>query len=115
MQPWLTQIAQVNPPLFVEFLLDALHVALNEAVTSNVEHPDPVQKLLYVFQEKTEQGITSLMDALDLSHRPTFRRNYLNPACHPTRITIRRYRTKDTSPQDAQKHCRSVRVPAHFT
>ena len=65
---------------FVEFLLDALHVALNEAVTSNVEHPDPVQKLLYVFQEKTEQGITSLMDALDLSHRPTFRRNYLNPA-----------------------------------
>ena len=80
MQPWLTQIAQVNPPLFVEFLLDALHVALNEAVTSNVEHPDPVQKLLYVFQEKTEQGITSLMDALDLSHRPTFRRNYLNPA-----------------------------------
>ena len=58
----------------------ALHVALNEAVTSDVEHTDPVQKLLYVFQEKTEQGITSLMDALDLSHRPTFRRNYLNPA-----------------------------------
>lgn len=25
---------------FVEFLLDALHVALNEAVTSNVEHTD---------------------------------------------------------------------------
>ena len=69
---------------FVEFLRDALHVALNEAVTSNVDHTDPatdpVQKLLYVFQEKTEQGITSLMDALDFSHRPTFRRNYLNPA-----------------------------------
>ena len=73
---------------FVEFLLDALHVALNEAVTSNVEHTDPatdpdtdpVKKLLYVFQKKTEQGIASLMEALDLSHRPTFRRNYLNPA-----------------------------------
>ena len=73
---------------FVEFLLDALHVALNEAVTSNVEHTDPatdpdtdpVKKLLYVFQKKTEHGIASLMEALDLSHRPTFRRNYLNPA-----------------------------------
>ena len=41
---------------------------------------DPVKKLLYVFQKKTEQGIASLMEALDLSHRPTFRRNYLNPA-----------------------------------
>ena len=69
---------------FVEFLLDALHVALNEAVTSNVDHTapatDPVQKLLYVFQEKTEQGIASLMEKLGLSHHPTFRRNYLNPA-----------------------------------
>ena len=35
--------------------------------------------------------------------------------CPPTRITIRRYRTKDTPPQDAQKYCRNVRVPAHFT
>ena len=67
-------------------------MALNEAVTSNVEHTDPatdpgtdpgtdpVQKLLYLFREKTEQGIASLMEALDLNHRPTFRRNYLNPA-----------------------------------
>lgn len=65
---------------FVEFLLDALHVALNEAVTSNVDHTDPAQKLLHVFQEKTEQGIASLMEKLGLSHHPTFRRNYLNPA-----------------------------------
>lgn len=69
---------------FVEFLLDALHVALNEAVTSNVEHTDPatdpVQKLLPLFREKTEQGIATLMVALGLSHPPTFRRNDLNPA-----------------------------------
>ena len=65
---------------FVEFLLDALHVALNEAVTSNVEQTDPVKKLLYVFREKPEQEIATLMAALGLSHRPTFRRNYLNPA-----------------------------------
>ena len=62
----------------------ALHVALNEAVTSDVEHTDPatdpVKKLLYVFREKPEQGIATLMAALGLSHRPTFRRNYLNPA-----------------------------------
>ncbi len=73
---------------FVEFLLDALHVALNEAITSDVEHADPAtdpdtdpaKKLLYVFREKPEQGIATLMAALGLSHRPTFRRNYLNPA-----------------------------------
>lgn len=73
---------------FVEFLLDALHVALNEAVTSNVEHTDPatdpdtdpVQRLLYVFREKPEQGIASLMEKLGLNHKPTLRRNYLNPA-----------------------------------
>lgn len=72
---------------FVEFLLDALHVALNEVVSSDVEHTDPdtdpdtdpVQKLLYVFREKPEQGIANPMKALGLSHKPTFRRNYLNP------------------------------------
>ena len=66
----------------------ALHVALNEAVTSDVEHTDPatdpdtdpVKKLLYVFREKPEQGIATLMAALGISHRPTFRRYYLNPA-----------------------------------
>lgn len=69
---------------FVEFLLDTLHVALSEAVTSDVEHTDPVtdpvKKLLYVFREKPEQGIATLMEELGLSHRPTFRQNYLNPA-----------------------------------
>ncbi|WP_341462850.1 Fic family protein [Bilophila wadsworthia] len=72
----------------MEFLLDALHVALNEVVSSDVEHTDPdtdpdtdpVQKLLYVFREKPEQGIANPMKALGLSHKPTFRRNYLNPA-----------------------------------
>ena len=73
---------------FVEFLLDALCVALSEAVTSNEERTDPVtdpdtdpvQRLLYTFQTKSEQGIASLMKELGLSHRPTFRQNYLNPA-----------------------------------
>lgn len=73
---------------FVEFLLDALNVALNEVVTSGTEctdpvtdpDTDPVKKLLYVFREKPEQGIASLMEKLGLNHKPTFRRNYLNPA-----------------------------------
>lgn len=72
----------------MEFLLDALCVALSEAVTSNEERTDPVtdpgtdpvQRLLYTFQTKSEQGIASLMKELGLSHRPTFRQNYLNPA-----------------------------------
>ena len=63
-------------------------MALNEVVSSDVEHTDPdtdpdtdpVQKLLYVFREKPEQGIANPMKALGLSHKPTFRRNYLNPA-----------------------------------
>lgn len=59
---------------FVEFLLDALHVALNEAITLDVEQPDPatdpdtdpVQRLLHLFREKPEQGIASLMEKLGL-------------------------------------------------
>ena len=62
-------------------------MALNEAIISDVEHTDPVtdpdtdpvKRLLYVFREKPEQGIASLMEKLELSHKPTFRRNYLNP------------------------------------
>lgn len=87
MQPCLRQTARVNPPHLWSSCY-ALHVALNEAVTSDVEHTDPatdpdtdpVKKLLPLFREKPEQGIASLMEKLGLSHKPTFRRNYLNPA-----------------------------------
>ena len=39
----------------------------------------PTERLLYVLSDKTLSA-TELMDRLGLSHKPTFRKNYLNPA-----------------------------------
>jgi Fic family protein len=59
---------------FVEFMLQALCDAIGEAVTTN-----QVRRLLEVVGNK-ELNSTDLMHALGLSHKPTFRKNYLNPA-----------------------------------
>lgn len=65
---------------FVEFLLDALHVALNEAVTSNVEHTDPaadpdtdpVKKLLPLFRENLSRESQASWKNWDSAISPHF-------------------------------------------
>lgn len=67
---------------FVEFMLQALCDAIGEAVTTDQvgDHvTDQVRRLLEVVGNK-ELNSTDLMHALGLSHKPTFRKNYLNPA-----------------------------------
>ena len=49
-------------------------------VVGNADEANPsVQKLLGVLGDE-ELSAAQIMERLDLSHRPTFRKNYLNPA-----------------------------------
>lgn len=67
---------------FVEFMLKVILDTLKETTvvgkTKKAENSQ-VQKLLEVLDGE-ELSATELMERLGLSHRPTFRRNYLNPA-----------------------------------
>lgn len=74
------ELAEATP--FVEFMLQALHDAIGEAVAADQVGDyvtDQVKRLLEVVGDK-ELNSSHLMQALGLSHRPTFRENYLNPA-----------------------------------
>ncbi|WP_277372707.1 Fic family protein [Pseudomonas sp. AA-38] len=75
------QAAEATP--FVEFMLAALRQALSEAgqsdqVTDQVT--DQVARLLQALPPGVALKSSELMLRLGLSHRPTFTRNYLNPA-----------------------------------
>ena len=79
---------------FVEFMLTALLDALTDIVSSqNSSDPvtdpvtDPVEKLLAVLNTK-EMSITELMSALNVKHKPNFRKNYLQPALQQNLIEM---------------------------
>ncbi len=68
--------------VFIEFILSAIKEALlesmeNDQVSDQVS--DQVKKLLNLFTNKSCSA-SQLMQQLGLSHKPTFRKNYLNPA-----------------------------------
>lgn len=67
---------------FVEFMMEVILDTLKETTvvgkTKKAENPQ-VQKMLEVLDGE-ELSATEIMERLGLSHRPTFRRNYLNPA-----------------------------------
>lgn len=67
---------------FIEFMLSALRDAIREAVATDQvgdQVTDQVGALIAVIGTG-ELGRNDLMKTLGLSHRPTFRGNYLNPA-----------------------------------
>ncbi len=67
---------------FIEFMLSALRDAIHEAVTTDQagdQVTDQVASLIEAIGTG-ELGSNDLMKAMGLSHRPTFRENYLNPA-----------------------------------
>lgn len=73
---------------FVEFMLQVILDAMQEPTrignmedTVAVHVPDTVQALLAVLGDECLSA-KDLMVRLGLSHRPTFRKNYLNPALH---------------------------------
>jgi Fic family protein len=74
--------AQGNSTRFIEFLLEALLEALGEiGRTDQVgdQVSDQVESLLAVLEDGPLSAL-ECMAKLGLSHRPTFRKNYLNPA-----------------------------------
>jgi Fic family protein/predicted transcriptional regulator len=89
---------------FVEFMLEALRSAIEEAVTIDQvgDHvSDQVIRLLNGLRSG-ETGATDLMARLSLSHRPTFRRNYLEPALTAGLIE----RTQPVSPRSPTQRYR---------
>lgn len=69
--------------LFTEFMLAAILQAIRELEANtdqvNDQVTDQVRHLLQVMEQQA-YAAKELMDKLQLSHRPTFRKNYLHPA-----------------------------------
>lgn len=89
---------------FIEFMLGALRDALREAVATDQvvdQVTDQVAMLLRAIGNGELNG-NSLMLALGLSHRPTFRNNYLNPALEDEWIE----RTQPDSPRSPTQRYR---------
>lgn len=98
------QAADATP--FVTFMLQALLTAMREVVLTDQvsdQVSDQVKRLLDAFHGSEALGAAELMDRLGLRHRPTFRKNYLQPALAAGLIEM----TDPASPRSpAQKYRR---------
>lgn len=88
---------------FIEFMLCALRDAISEAVATD-QVTDQVATLIRAIGDG-EPGSNELMKALGLTHRPTFRGNYLNPALKGDLIE----RTQPDSPRSPTQRYRLTR------
>lgn len=73
---------QADATPFVEFMLQALLNAIQQAVAIDQvtdQVTDQVARIIHALAAG-ELGSVALMKALDLTHKPTFRANYLDPA-----------------------------------
>ncbi len=73
---------RANATPFIEFMLQALNAAIKESVSSDQvsdQATDQVKRLLDALRSG-DAAAADLMAQLSLSHRPTFRKNYLEPA-----------------------------------
>jgi Fic family protein len=73
---------KADSTIFIEFILKALRDALLEIAATDQDTDqvtDQVKKLIKVLGRKTLTA-GELMQLLKLSHKPTFRKNYLHPA-----------------------------------
>lgn len=77
---------EADSAVFVEFMLEIIWDTLkeitilgNQTDQETDQDDEPVSKLLKVLGDDTVSAVT-LMKRLNLSHKPTFRKNYLQPA-----------------------------------
>ena len=99
------QLGDATP--FIAFMLQALRDVLQEAASTDhvTDHvSDQVAALIHALGEK-ELSSAALLKALGLSHRPTFRENYLNPALEGGWIE----RTQPDSPRSPTQRYRLTR------
>ena len=90
--------------LFVEFMLKAMLDTIKEAAASDPvsdQVTDRVKRLVKALA-KGELGAAELMAFLGLSHKPTFRKNYLTPALEQGLIE----RTQPDSPRSPTQRYR---------
>ena len=95
--------SQTDATFFVEFMLGALRYALREVVSTDHVGDQVTDQVAALFRAigTGELGSNDLMQALGLSHRPTFRNNHLNPAMEDEWIE----RTQPDSPRSpAQRY-----------
>ncbi len=95
---------QADATPFIEFMLTTLKDALRDAVVTGQvgdQVTDQVASLIQVIGTG-EMGSNDLMQILGLSHRPTFRENYLNPALEDGWIE----RTQPDSPRSPTQRYR---------
>lgn len=105
------QLAESTP--FVEFMLQALNLALEEAALSeSVTDPvtdlvsDPVGKLLSALHVNGPLKISDLMTEVGLAHKATFRANYLRPALAADLIEM-------TNPESPSSPAQKYRLTPH--
>ena len=99
------QRADVTP--FIEFILTAIQEAVEDAIESDPVTDlvtDPVAALLNSIGTNT-LGTKEIMRALSLSHKPTFRKNYLQPALQANWIE----RTQPNTPTSPTQRYRLTR------
>jgi Fic family protein len=105
------QLAESTP--FVEFMLQALSLALEEAALSeSATDPvtdlvsDPVRKLLSALHVNGPLKISDLMTEVGLAHKATFRANYLRPALAADLIEM-------TNPESPSSPAQKYRLTPH--
>lgn len=107
---------QADSAGFVELMLEIIRDGLTEVTVvdrSTDQHGDqvndqdkmPTERLLSVLGDKTLSA-TELMDRLGLSHKPNFRKNYLNPALEQNLIE-RTVPDKPNSRNQKYKKCKN--------
>lgn len=90
---------------FIEFMLTSIKDALHEALETDQvsdQVSDQVKKLLK-FLKKGPLTAVDLMQSLGLSHRPTFRKNYLHPAINDGFIEM-------TNPEKPNSHLQQYKL-----
>jgi len=94
--------------VFIEFMLEAINDALSQSIekieAGTDQVSDQVKRLLDVMDD-AYLSAQELMARLSLSHRPTFRKNYLNPALKSGQLRMQ-YPDKPRSPK--QKYRRTL-------
>ncbi|MCP4117003.1 MAG: Fic family protein [Desulfobacteraceae bacterium] len=96
---------------FVTFMLSAILQALEE-IKDSTDHvtdhvTDQVKRLLHVIRN-SQCSASEIMAKLGLSHRPTFRKNYLQPALHSRLIEM-------THPDTPRSRNQQYRITARGT
>lgn len=87
--PWISQTGKADSGMLYRVMLEIIWDSLQDVSGTLVAPPTkmtaPVAKLLAVLGDETLSA-TELMERLALSHKATFRKNYLNPALEKYQI-----------------------------